>query len=118
MPKTQFESIGGYIKSLPKDIQPILEKLRETIKKSAPEAEEAIRYQIPTFRLNDKNLVHFAGFTHHIGFYPTPSAIEEFKKDVSKYKWEKGSVQFPLNQKIPYDLVKKMVEFRVKEVSK
>ena len=89
--------------------------MRQTIRRAAPEAEEAIAYQMPTFRLNGKNLVHFAAFKNHIGFYPTPSGIEAFKKELSSYKGAKGSVQFPLNKPIPYDLVKKIVMFRVKE---
>ena len=103
-----------YIKTFPKDVQSILEKMRQTIHEAAPEAEETINYQIPTFKLNG-NLVHFAAFKNHIGFYPTPSGIEEFKKELLPYKWEKGSVKFPLDKPIPFDLVKKIVEFRVKE---
>ena len=89
--------------------------MRHTIKKAAPEAVEAISYQIPTFKLNGKNLVHFAAFKNHIGFYPTSSGIEAFKEELSLYKGAKGSVQFPIKEPIPYDLVKKMVIFRVKE---
>ena len=89
--------------------------MRQTIRKAAPEAEEAIAYHMPTFKLNGKNLVHFAAFKNHIGFYPTPSGIEAFIKELSSYKGAKGSVQFPLDKPIPYDLVKKIVIFRVKE---
>ena len=85
-----------------------------TIREAAPEAREAISYRMPTFKLNG-NLVHFAAFKNHIGFYPTPSGIEQFKKELSLYKWAKGSVQFPLDKPIPFDLVKKIVIFRVKE---
>jgi len=113
--KEQFKTIDAYIKAFPEDTQRILEKMRQTIRRAAPEAEEAIAYQIPTFKLNGKNLVHFAAFKNHIGFYPTPSGIEAFKKELSSYKGAKGSVQFPLDKPIPYDLVKKIVIFRVKE---
>jgi len=88
--------------------------MRQTIRKAAPEAVEAISYGIPTFKLNG-NLVHFAAFRKHIGFYPTSSGIRAFKKEISTYKWSKGSVQFPIDKPIPYDLVKKIVRFRVKE---
>ena len=112
--KEQFKTIDEYIKTFPEDVQSILEKMRQTIRKAAPEAEEAISYQIPTFKLNG-NLVHFAAFKNHIGFYPTSSGIEAFKKELSPYKGAKGSVQFPIEKPIPYDLVKKIVIFRMKE---
>ena len=112
--KEQLKTIDGYIKTFPEDIQSILEKMRQTIRKAAPEAVEAISYQIPTFKLNG-NLVHFAAFKKHIGFYPTSSGIEAFKKELSPYEGAKGSVQFPIDKPIPYDLVKKIVIFRVKE---
>lgn len=111
----QLKNIDEYILSFPKDTQNILEKIRQIIQKSAPKAEEAMSYGMPTFRLNGKNLVHFAAFQHHIGFYPTPGGIEAFKKEIKEYKNAKGSVQFPLDEKIPYSLIKKIVEFRVKE---
>jgi uncharacterized protein YdhG (YjbR/CyaY superfamily) len=88
--------------------------MRQTIREAAPGATEAISYRMPTFKLNG-NLVHFAAFKNHIGFYPTPSAIERFKEELSPYKWAKGSVQFPLDKPVPYALVKKIVTFRVKE---
>lgn len=90
--------------------------IRKTIQKAAPEAKEAMRYGIPTFILNG-NLVHFAAFKTHIGFYPTPTGIEAFKKEIVKYQWAKGSVQFPLNKPIPYDLISKIVLFRIEEKS-
>ena len=111
---TPTKTIDTYIANSPKDIQPILEKVRATIRKAAPKAEEIINYGIPTFTL-DGNLVHFAGFKNHIGFYPTPSGIEKFKKELSLYKGAKGSVQFPLDKPIPYALIGKIVKFRVKE---
>ena len=115
--KINYKTIDEYIDTFPKDIQEILIKLRQVIQKAAPEAKEAINYQIPTFKLNG-NLVHFAGYKKHIGFYPTPSAIEEFKKELDSYETSKGTIKFPLNKPIPYDLVRKIVEFRVLESSK
>ena len=106
--------IDKYIANSPKEIQDTLKKIRSTIKKSAPKAEETINYGIPTFTL-DGNLVHFAGFKNHIGFYPTPSGIEKFKKDIEKYEWAKGSVQFPLDKPMPYGLIGKITKFRVQE---
>ena len=103
-----------YIDSFPEDIQRILNELRQTIREAAPEAKETINYQIPTFALNG-NLVHFAAFEHHIGFYPTPSGMEAFKKELSQYKGAKGSVQFPTDQPLPLELIRRIVEFRVKE---
>lgn len=109
---TQAETIDEYIASFPKDIQKLLKEMRATIQKAAPKAEEAIKYAMPTFVLNG-NLVHFAAFKNHIGFYPAPQGIEEFKKELSKYKGAKGSVQFPLDQPLPLSLVTKIVKFRV-----
>lgn len=109
------ETIDAYIAGFPKEIQEQLQRLRQVIAQAAPKAEEGIRYQMPTFRLAGKNLVHFAAFAHHIGLYPTPSGIAAFKKELSAFKQGKGSVQFPLNEPLPYDLVKKIVMFRVKE---
>ena len=110
--KTGFTSIDEYIATFPKDIQKILEKIRATIKAAAPEAEEKISYQMPTFFLKG-NLVHFAAFKKHIGFYPVPTGIEKFKKELSAYAGAKGSVQFPLDKPIPYGLISKIVKFRV-----
>jgi uncharacterized protein YdhG (YjbR/CyaY superfamily) len=112
--KTQYKTIDEYIKASPENIQIILEKMRQIIRKVAPEAIEVISYQMPAFKLNG-NLVYFAAFKNHIGFYPTPSGIESFKKELSPYIKGKGSVQFPLDKPIPYDLVEKIVLFRVKE---
>ena len=111
----QFKTMDKYIRTFPEDVQSILEKMRQMIRKVAPDAVEAISYQMPTFKLNGKNLVHFAAWKNHIGFYPTPSGTEAFKKELSRYKGAKGSVQFPLEEPIPYDLVKKIVIFRMKE---
>jgi uncharacterized protein YdhG (YjbR/CyaY superfamily) len=112
--KNEIKTIDEYIKIFPADIQIILEKMRRTIREAAPEATEAISYQMPTFKLNG-NLVHFAAFKSHIGFYPVPSGIESFRKELTPYITGKGTVQFPLDQPIPYELVKKVVIFRVKE---
>lgn len=112
--KAGFTSTDEYIATFPKEIQRILQEIRTTIKAAAPDAEEKISYQMPTFFLNG-NLVHFAAFKNHIGFYPTPSGIEKFKKELSRYEGAKGSVQFPLDEQMPYDLISKIVKFRVAE---
>lgn len=111
---TTPETIDEYITGFPDEVREILEKIRMTIRNAAPEAEETINYRIPTFTLKG-NLVHFAGFKKHIGFYPEPTGIEQFKDELSVYKGGKGSVQFPLNKPIPYDLISRIVQFRVKE---
>lgn len=116
MAKTNFKSVDEYIKTFPAEIQKILQQVRETIKKAAPEAEETINYQIPTFKLNG-NLVHFAAFKNHIGFYPAPSGQKAFEKELSVYKSGKGSVQFPLDKPMPLALIKRIVQYRVKENS-
>ncbi len=108
-------SIDEYLAGFPKHIQKILGQVRAAIKKAAPGAEEKISYAIPTFTLNGKNLVHFAAFKNHIGFYPAPTGSEAFKKELSVYKTGKGSVQFPLDQPMPLTLVTKIVAYRVKE---
>ena len=106
------KTIDEYIAAFPKDVQEILEKVRATIRKAAPQAQETINYAIPTFTLNG-NLVHFAAFKAHIGFYPTPGGILQFKDELSEYEGAKGSVQFPLDKPIPYDLISRIVTFRV-----
>jgi len=112
--QTPPNSIDAYIAGFPQEVQLLLEQVRQTIRNAAPQAEEAISYQMPTFKLYG-NLVHFAAFKHHIGFYPTSSGIEHFKDDLSAYKGAKGSVQFPLDQPIPYELIERIVDFRVQE---
>lgn len=112
--QTAPENINEYIESFPCDVREILEKIRATIRKAAPEAEEAIKYQIPTFTLKG-NLVHFAAYKKHIGFYPGSTGVERFKNELSAYEGAKGSVRFPLDKPIPYDLISKIVKFRVKE---
>jgi uncharacterized protein YdhG (YjbR/CyaY superfamily) len=107
-------NIDEYIAGFPKHVQEILEKTRTTIRKAAPDAEEIISYQIPTFTLKG-NLVHFAAHKNHIGFYPTPSGIEKFKKELSVYEGAKGSVKFPLEKPIPFGLISRIVKFRVSE---
>ncbi len=107
-------TIDDYIASFPPDVQQILQELRATIKAAAPEAEETINYQIPTFTLKG-NLVHFAAFKKHIGFYPAPSGIEAFKEALAPYEGAKGSVKFPLDSPLPLDLVSEIVQFRVAE---
>jgi uncharacterized protein YdhG (YjbR/CyaY superfamily) len=114
-PGKKPETIDDYIAGFPENVQGILEELRQVIRQSAPRATEAISYAMPTFKLKG-NLVHFSTYKNHIGFYPTPSAITAFKTELSEYKQSKGAVQFPITQPIPFDLVKKIVAFRVKEV--
>ena len=106
------KSIDEYIAAFPKDVQQKLKDLRATIRKAAPKAEEKISYAMPTFALHG-NLVHFAAYKNHIGFYPAPRAIEEFKKELSKYEGSKGTVQFPIDKPLPLPLIAKMVKFRV-----
>jgi len=112
--KVTYKTIDEYILQFSPEIQEILETLRKVIKESAPGAEEKISYQMPTFVLHG-NLVHFAAFKKHIGFYPTPSGIDEFKSELSGYKGAKGSVQFPIDKPLPYELISKIVKFRVDE---
>ncbi|MFH1013153.1 MAG: DUF1801 domain-containing protein [Thermoplasmatota archaeon] len=112
--KKHFRTIDEYIASFPKDVQRILQELRSIIKESAPMAKETINYGIPTFILNG-NLVHFAAFKNHIGFYPTPSAITAFRKELAQFKQAKGSVQFSMDQPIPFEVIKRIVAYRVKE---
>jgi uncharacterized protein YdhG (YjbR/CyaY superfamily) len=112
----QFKTIDEYISMFPDDVRTILNQVRQTIREAVPEAEETINYQMPTFTLNG-NLVHFAAFKNHIGFYPTPTGIEAFKEELSPYKGAKGSVQFPIEQPMPLSLIRRIVEYRVKENS-
>jgi len=109
-----FSSIDEYIGTFPADIQTILQELRATIKAAAPEAEEKISYQMPTFYLKG-NLVHFAAYKSHIGFYPAPRGIEAFQEELSAYKGSKGTVQFPIGEPLPLELISRIVRFRVEE---
>ena len=112
--QTTAKTIDQYIAGFPPDVQEILQKVRATIRKAAPEAEEAIKYGIPTFTLKG-NLVHFGAYKKHIGFYPAPTGLEEFKEELSAYEGSKGTVRFPLDKPIPFDLISKIVKFRVQE---
>lgn len=107
-------TIDEYIAGFSPEIQAVLQKIRATIHQAAPDAQEKIAYQMPTFYLHG-NLVHFAAFKRHIGFYPVPTGIEKFKKELGPYKTAKGSAQFPLDKPIPYALITKLVKFRAKE---
>ena len=117
MTKPKPTTINEYISTFPKDIQNILEEIRAVVKAAAPEAEEAIKYDMPTYVLNG-NLIHFAAFKKHIGFYSVPKGTAAFEKELSVYKAGKGSIQFPLDKPMPFHLIKKMVELRVKENNK
>ena len=113
--RSTANSIDEYIAGFPPETQKALEELRALIKTCAPGATETISYAIPTFDLNGKHLVHFAGYARHVGLYPAPSGLEAFKEDLKSYKRGKGSVQFPLSQPLPVDLICHIVEFRVAE---
>lgn len=115
--EVKFSSIDEYIGRFPEKTQHILAEIRKVIRENAPEARETISYQMPTFRLKG-NLVHFAAYTSHIGLYPAPSAISAFKTELTGYKHARGSVQFPLDRPIPYDLIGRIVRYRVEEQSK
>ncbi len=116
MLKNQIKTIDEYIDAFPKDVQVKLQKIRQTIKAAAPQALEGISYKMPAFKIK-KYLVFFAAFKNHIGFYPMPSAIQAFKKELSMYKTAKGSIQFPMDKPIPFDLIKRIVKFRMKEIT-
>lgn len=115
---TKYESVQQYIETFSSETKVILEKIREIIRNNAPEAIEMIAYNMPAYKMKGKPLVYFAGYEKHIGLYATPSGHEAFAEELSKYKQGKGSVQFPLHQEIPYELIKKMVLFRVTEITK
>ncbi len=113
--RTTLTSIDDYIAGFPRHVQERLRQIRAIVKKAAPKAEETIKYRIPTFVLHE-NLVHFAAFAHHIGLYPTTSGIRAFRQELQPYKHAKGSVQFPLDRPVPLPLIRRIVQFRVKEV--
>ena len=117
MSKSAAANFDEYIAAFPPETQEVLQETRAQIRSLVPDAVETMSYAIPTFDLNGKHLVHFAGYDRHLGFYPTPTGIEAFKEEIKHYKWAKGSVQFPLDQPIPRDLIRRMVEFRVAEVT-
>lgn len=108
-----MNEVDSYIENFPEDVQTILRKLRGIILKEAPDAVESMAYGMPAYKTNGKPLVYFAGYKHHIGFYATPTGHESFKNALSIYKQGKGSVQFPLDQEIPYELITEIVKFRV-----
>lgn len=113
----QVGVIDEYIAGFPPETQALLEQMRSVIRSVAPDATETIAYAIPTFDLNGTHLVHFAGFAKHVGFYPVPTGMAAFEEELSAYKRGKGSVQFPLDQPLPTDLIRRIVEFRVGEVT-
>jgi uncharacterized protein YdhG (YjbR/CyaY superfamily) len=115
--RDQFATIDEYIASFPPDIQEKLQGIRALIHKTAPDAEEAIRYGIPTFRQDGNNLVHFAAFKDHLSFFPTSSGVAKFRKELSSYKLSKGTIQFPLDGPVPYDLVERITRVRTGENS-
>jgi uncharacterized protein YdhG (YjbR/CyaY superfamily) len=112
--KVPFSTIDEYIATFPEEIQAILQEIRDTIRAAAPDAEEKISYQMPTFFLKG-NLVHFAAFKNHIGFYPTPGGVEVLKEEIARYQAAKGSIRFPLAEPMPLDLITRIVKMRVAE---
>ena len=115
MKKTKVTSVDDYIASFPAATQQLLELMRKIIRKTAPAAVESISYGMPAYKNNGQPLVYFAGYEKHIGFYATPTGHEAFKKELSRYKQGKGSVQFPLEEKLPVELIERIVKFRLKE---
>ncbi len=116
MVNNQYKTVDEYISGFPENVQAILEKLRRVIKESAPEAQETISYGMPAFKLKG-NLVYFAAWKNHIGLYGASSAVDAFEKEQSPYEISKGTIRFPLDKPIPFELVAKIVKFRVNEVS-
>lgn len=110
-----MNEVDKYIDTFPDDVKSILIKIRQVIKMNAKDAKESIAYKMPAYKINGKPLIYFAGFRNHIGLYATPSGHSEFEKELARYKHGKGSVQFPLDQPIPYDLIERIVKFRIKE---
>ena len=115
--RSDFRDVDEYISTFPENTREILEKVRTTIRKAAPDAEESIAYGMPAYKLFKRPLVYFAGFTNHIGFYATPTGHSEFSEALSEYKQGKGSVQFPIDKPMPLDLISRITKFRVKENS-
>jgi uncharacterized protein YdhG (YjbR/CyaY superfamily) len=113
--RDQFATINEYIAAFPPEVQEKLQGIRAVIRRAAPDSEEAIRYGIPTFRLAGNNLVHFAAFKDHLSFFPTPSGVAKFREELSSYKMSKGTIQFPLDEPVPYDLVERITQFRTAE---
>lgn len=115
MSKTSITSVDDCIATFPPATQKIMNQVRATIKKAAPKAEEFISYGMPAYKLNGKALVYFSGYKQHIGFYATPTGHREFKAELAKYKQGKGSVQFPIDEPMPWKLIEMIVKFRVAE---
>ena len=111
-----MDSVDEYIKNFPEEVQVLLEQVRSTIKTKAPKAVEGIAYQMPAYKIKGKPLVYFAAYKNHIGFYATPTGHSAFAEELSKYKQGKGSVQFPLDEPIPFDLIERIVAFRAQEI--
>ena len=116
VPAKKSKTIDEYIESFPENVQDILEELRDTIRKTAPGVAESISYQMPTFKLDRKRLAYFSAWKNHIGFYSIPVGDAAFRKELSPYSGDKGSLRFPMDKPIPYDLVKKIVMFRMREI--
>jgi uncharacterized protein YdhG (YjbR/CyaY superfamily) len=113
-----YKNIDEYIKNFPSGVQKKLQQIRKIVQKLAPTATETISYGMPTFKVNGKNLVHFAGYKNHIGFYPTPSALTAFEKELSDYKTSKGTAQFSIDEDLPISLIEQMVKYRLAETTK
>jgi uncharacterized protein YdhG (YjbR/CyaY superfamily) len=109
------KNIDEYIAGFPPEVQAVLEKVRGTIRTAAPEAEETISYGIPTYKLNGRYVIYFAGYKKHISVYPAPIGVEEFKEELAAYASGQGTAKFPLNKPIPFDLITRMVQFQLKE---
>ncbi|GAB3034028.1 iron chaperone [Spirosoma pulveris] len=114
METVSVTTIDAYIAGFPENVQELLQRVRATLREAAPDAEETIGYGIPTLKLNG-NLVHFAAFKSHIGFYPAPQGLDAFKEELAGYKGAKGSVQFPLDQPLPLDLIARITKYRVEQ---
>ena len=115
--RTATANVDEYISPFPADVQKILKKIRSTIKKAAPKAVESISYQIPTYKIDGKVLIYFAGFAKHVSVYPAPRDAKEFKNELSDYKGGKGTAQFPLDKPIPYELITRIVKFKLDKLS-
>lgn len=115
MAKTDFKNVDEYISIFPADVQSFLEKIRQTIRKAAPDAVETISYQVPAFKLNGRYLIYFAGYKHHVSIYPAPRGVAVFKSQLAKYKGGKGTVQFPFDKPLPLALISRIVKFRMNE---
>ncbi len=114
-PRKKFETVDEYISYFPIDVQKILEKIRSIIQTSVPNAKEEISYQIPSFKINNSYLIYFAAYKNHIGLYPIPPTADEYNKKLSLYRFSKSTIRLPLSKPIPYDLIKNIVEFSLKE---